>query len=479
MSPSLLLSLLLSAPPARAEAPLPAGGGEEGGVEEEAAAEEAAAEEAAAEEAVDLDARQRPLRWWRYPLALGEALAFNGALHLGTRYVFDFDWAHISWQTMTDPARRRWTFDDNVFATNAFGHPYQGAMYYSTARIHDLTYLESLPVVVLASWTWERFLETEPPSINDQITTSWSGPFVGEVLWRLSSQVLDERTTGRRRVLRELGAGLIDPIRGIDRLVTGQAWRTGAPRLRVPMHHQLALGVDLVEQAEDWRFGSRLHYELAYGDPLAHDRLTRPLDAFDVHLDVHDRSLRGGPGLSLYMDGALIGRRVDALGQPDSGFVGLYQATDFVQNRVFELGDTGLGPGGLLVHHVGGPWDLGIGGMLLFVPMGAVDSPYTQDVVGRDYVLGPGGSGQLRAGLSGAGIGQLYAEARATWIASASEPHGSERVGLTRTGFVVQLWRGAGLGGELEWHDRVSLYRDHPDFHRDFLAVMAHATLEL
>ena len=72
---------------------------------------------------------------------------------------------------------------------------------------------------------WEYFGENSGPSYNDIINTPVNGAFLGEILYRLSSNILDDRTRGFQRVSREVAAGFINPIRGLNRLIQGKSFR--------------------------------------------------------------------------------------------------------------------------------------------------------------------------------------------------------------------------------------------------------------
>ncbi|MBU4308132.1 MAG: DUF3943 domain-containing protein, partial [Acidobacteria bacterium] len=47
----------------------------------------------------------------------------------------------------------------------------------------------------MGSLLWEYFGETTRPAYNDIINTTFSGALFGEILYRLSSNILDDRTT--------------------------------------------------------------------------------------------------------------------------------------------------------------------------------------------------------------------------------------------------------------------------------------------
>ena len=78
-------------------------------------------------------------------------------------------------------------------------------------------------------------------SYNDLINTGFGGIALGEVMYRMSSMVLDNRATGSGRTWREVGGFLIDPVRGFNRFspetaraaaTTPSILRTGARTIR-------------------------------------------------------------------------------------------------------------------------------------------------------------------------------------------------------------------------------------------------------
>ncbi len=136
------------------------------------------------------------------------------AYHFGDPSVYD-----VSWETFTDHLDGPWWYDQDQFATNQFGHPYEGSMYYTAPRSLGLSFYESFLVAELGSFLWETAGETEPPSVNDQITTPIAGSILGEVLFRLSGRVVDAMRPG---FWRELTATAISPFTGLNRQFFGE-----------------------------------------------------------------------------------------------------------------------------------------------------------------------------------------------------------------------------------------------------------------
>ncbi len=96
---------------------------------------------------------------------------------------------------------------------------YSGTLSYNAGRANGYNYYQSFAFAIGGSLMWEYFGENTRPSYNDIINTPIDGAFLGEVLCRLSSNILDDRTRGTERVFREIAGGLINPIRGFNRLL--------------------------------------------------------------------------------------------------------------------------------------------------------------------------------------------------------------------------------------------------------------------
>jgi hypothetical protein len=115
---------------------------------------------------------------------------------------------------------RPWTFDQDDFDTNQFLHAYHGATVFSAARSSGLGFWESALFPFVSSLLWELFLETQGPSGNDQITTTFGGVFLGEALFR-SSDMLLHGGGEPPGAPREIGAFVVNPMASFNRLVFG------------------------------------------------------------------------------------------------------------------------------------------------------------------------------------------------------------------------------------------------------------------
>src|SRR5690554_4174591 len=162
---------------------------------------------------------------WDYLKPVGNLLLANLVYWVGSRYILHNDFSYIGSSTIIDNFEQGFGWDFDAFGTNQFGHPYQGAGYHSGARAVGFGFWGAIPYTLLGSLQWELFMENTRPAYNDVVTTSVGGVALGEVLFRLSSTLLDPSSHGAQRAVREGGALLINPVYGLARLASSDAER--------------------------------------------------------------------------------------------------------------------------------------------------------------------------------------------------------------------------------------------------------------
>ena len=143
-----------------------------------------------------------------------------------------------------------WVFDNDPFSTNQFLHPYQGSIYHGFARSAGLNYWESLVYTMAGSAVWEIAGETTAPSKNDQIATGIGGTFLGEPLFRMASLLL-ESADGTPSVWRELGAALLSPAMGFNRLAYGDRFDSIFPSHHPAVYSRVQIGVAYTDHIRD------------------------------------------------------------------------------------------------------------------------------------------------------------------------------------------------------------------------------------
>ena len=231
-----------------------------------------------------LPTRKRP---WQ---ALAEVTAINVGVQLFDRWALNSDFAQTTLRSLRHNFTDGMVWDNDFFITNMFAHPYHGNLYFNAARTNGLTFWESAPYSLLGSAMWEFLGETEPPAINDIIATTCGGMALGEMTHRLSLTVLDDRDHGFRRFLREAAAAIINPIQGIHRIISGDAWHVKNRNYRyhdfneIPVDMSFSVGWRYL--ADDGALFRGIHapyinMTLTYGTPVDGEKHTTPYDFFD------------------------------------------------------------------------------------------------------------------------------------------------------------------------------------------------------
>jgi hypothetical protein len=285
---------------------------------------------------------------WSIPVL--ETIGANGLTWSIDHYVLNADFSYINTATWKDNINKGWEWDADRFGINFIGHPYSGTLYYNTARSNGYNYWQSFPFAVGGSLMWEYFGENTRPSYNDIINTPVNGTFIGEIFYRISSNILDDRTRGLDRVLRELAAGLIDPARGFNRIVQGKMFRSTNREVyqKEPLNITLFAGINNLNQTSKELFGkgSRreiLNLQLDYGNPFE-NRTRKPFDLFKIRID-----LRYGEGRKILDNltgyGILTGKNFESDSGHHAMLLGAFQYYDYWDNQTFELGAIGFGGG--------------------------------------------------------------------------------------------------------------------------------------
>ena len=224
-------------------------------------------------------------------LAIAELTGINVGVQLFDRWVMKSDFAQTTWHDIENNLKNGFVWDNDIFITNLFAHPYHGNLYYNSARSNGLTFWESAPFSLAGSAMWELFGETEPPAINDIFATTMGGIAIGEVTHRLSNAVLDDSYHGWSRFWREAAGFIIDPVKGFNRIISGEAWRVRSSRnehhdwQHFPIEFSVTAGYRyLADDGALFRGESNpfVTLRLEYGDVLNEGGNNKPYDYFDV-----------------------------------------------------------------------------------------------------------------------------------------------------------------------------------------------------
>ena len=367
-----------------------------------------------------------PKRYWQ---AAAEATGINVGVQLFDRYALNSDFA----QTTLNSLKRNFTdgmvWDNDFFITNLFAHPYHGNLYFNAARSNGLSFWESAPYALGGSAMWEFLGETEPPAINDVIATTCGGIAIGEMTHRLSRTVLDDRDRGGSRFLREAAATIINPIQGLHRIFSGDAWRVRSDHYRY--HDFSKIPVDM-SFSVGWRYladngalfrgihAPYVNITLMYGTPVDGERHTTPYDFFDLEMNA---AFGGGQPFVNTLN--IVGRlwSTPILDKKDmAGEFGIYQHFNYYDAKPIEDGSeltpyriseaAGFGPGFILsLPQTGAMTKLEQRIFMSGILLGGTKSDYF-NVIERDYNMGSGFSVKSKTQIEFGKFGRFMLNAK-------------------------------------------------------------------
>jgi hypothetical protein len=355
------------------------------------------------------------------------------------------DWSIQFPDVLTRYPFRPWTFDLDDFDTNQFLHPYHFQLTFTAGRSSGLGFWESALFPLLGSLFWELFLETQGPSVNDQITSTLGGIFLGEGLFRLSDMILlgGGPSPG---VLRQVGAFLVAPVAGFNRLVFGypgdverpvtslvrvtaggaggQTSASGAP--------SAATGLRGFAAVEVTQFG------------VGGWRARRPFEHFEFAAGFAAGSgagvLAGQTGAQWYLlvSGLIVPGRVDG-GRSFQGLWGLFGGYEYDEPSALRLSASTLGVG------LTGQWELGGRAALQgtavanWVVLGVADAMGSRTTT-ASYKVGPSAEALLDAKLLLGDAAWVRASARQYLLLNPVHASGWEDLTRASLSVLVRIW---------------------------------------
>lgn len=291
------------------------------------------------------DSSQMKKHPWR---AAFEVLGANAGVWAYNRYQRKVDFAKISLHSISENIKRGFVWDNDIFSSNMLHHPYHGSLNFSAARSNGLNFWESASYSFVGSLAWEICSETTPPSINDLLTTSFAGTALGEVSYRLSSLVLDDSKYGTNRFFREFLGTVISPVRGFNRLITGDAWKVKHKYYKyhdyekLPVKFFITLGDRYM--ADDNKVfkennNAYAEFKIIYGDPFLNNT-NKPYDYFKFNAIVN---LGGTQPLisSVNLNAKLFGKYLEPL-PGHKAFIGLFQHFDYYDSGIVIKGSKSI-----------------------------------------------------------------------------------------------------------------------------------------
>lgn len=362
-------------------------------------------------------------------IAALEVVGINAVVHSFDRFVMQEDFAKVNFTTIGNNFKHAFVWDNDQFSTNLFAHPYHGSLYFNAARSNGMNFWQSAPYALGGSAMWEFFGEKEPPALNDLIATTIGGIAIGEVTHRISNIILNNRSHGFRRFLREAAATIIDPMKGFNRIVSGQAWRIDNEhplyhdRKEIPLDFSISLGNRYLANEGAFFRGENnpyINFYLDYGNVLNEHNLNKPYDFF---------SLETTFGLSknqpLINNLQLLGRLWSTPmieNKKARGTFGFYQHFEYYDSRPVRDGSTltpyriseaaSLGPGFVIaMPQVGSVLKLEERFFISGILLGGTKSDY-YNIIDRDYNMGSGYSIKSKTFMEMRSLGRFILNAK-------------------------------------------------------------------
>jgi hypothetical protein len=376
---------------------------------------------------------------------------FNWALN---RYYFKVEWTSSGIPDWKRNLQQGGEWDLDGFGINFLGHPHTGSFYFNVARSNGYNFWQSIPFAIQGSVVWEWLGENERPSYNDMINTPLSGAFLGEVFYRITSNILDDRKKGSERVVREAITAVINPTRSFNRLTSGKMFRTVNKEVyqKEPIHvsmsaglHKVNPGRDKINDYDKGQTNSMIQMLIDYGDPFE-TRDRKPYDVFRLRIELSegddDKLIDNVMGWGLLKGKTVRGRKLK----------GFFQHYDFWRyNEVFEIGSMGFGVGMINKVPFGKRSQLRTVLHAAVVPLAGNNNPYLPDTTeSRSYNFGGGLQTKLEGNLEIRNRVFLGFRAYQYFISTYTGNAGNSLVGIFKPSVTVRLFKNLHLG--LEHH---------------------------
>ncbi len=434
----------------------------------------------------------RPVKHpWR---AAGEVIATNIVIGCYNRFITQSDFAKINGSTIKSNFETGFVWDTDPFGVNLFGHPYQGGLYFNAARSNGMSFWESYPYAMGGSLMWEYFMENEPPSINDFIVTSIGGAMLGEMTFRLSSLLIDESARGVERVFREIGVAAISPLRGFNRLVTGDSYKYMSRYIdacgyeRRPLVLDVSMGYRYLADAQYIMKGNSMlamGARLTYGAPFLLDDIYEPFDYFDLKATL---SVGGNqPFLSSFNAAAILAGKHSEPVPGHRMLIGAFQHFNYYDSEEihtgeipYRIGEIASGGAGILYKlpqmNNKAEVSLAMYGNAVILGGCLYDTPVSDSIVGRDYNLGSGFSGKVEVSATLRRIGgftlSAYHLSLYSWATSNNQQSiygaqslaaGYSTFNIINPRFDFNITKAIRLSFEGVFYYRLAAYENEPD----------------
>jgi len=401
-------------------------------------------------------------------LSLYDRIAYANVMQDGKKVyssTFATTWDHLRQQT--------WVHDQDPFNVNQFQHPYQGATMYAFSRSSGHGFWMSLANANIGSFIWKMAGETDPPSINDMITTGQAGSLLGEALYRMRDLILKDAGE-KPRPFAEYAAALISPPGAFNRRVFGDRFKARLPDTDPATFWQVKFGATVAALTKEvstptsiLHSDATVDFSMSYGLPGQPGyEYTRPLDYFDFQFTVLMN--RSNPIENMMIRGLLVGAK-DGQDPKASSIWGLYGSYDYISPYLFRVSSTAISLGTTRQYRIGSDVDLQ-GSLLGGVGYGAAGSTTViastpTNAAIRDYHFGVTPQALATFRLIVADRAMLDVAARDYYVSGlgSDDTSGSEQIFRGQFGLTVRVSGGHAIGAQFIVSTRDARYGKLPN----------------
>jgi hypothetical protein len=379
-------------------------------------------------------------------------------------------WTKISFRTVKNNMDHGFVWDHDGFEMNALFHPYSGALSFTAARSCGLGFWNSIAYPFAGSLMWEIAMENELPSSNDLVSTTTSGIVLGEISYRVSTLLLNDNAAGGERVWREIAAGILSPVHGLNRLLSGKSWSAGPiPQIQ---SYGISISAGMLGLFVDRNLYQKhphgyLNFQLDYGNLFSISNSYEPFDYFQLTV---------GLGLStnntiinIAGSGMLWGKKIKILQKGKSTF-GIFKNYDFLNTATYRVGSSSVGYGLITKVQLSEQYNVESTIIPSVILMGAINCEYAKPL-GRDYNLGPGLDGKIKVAIEKHDLGKIYIVYDRSWIYVISGVRGDEVVGVWYAGTQVQLSSSTTWAFEYMNYSHIGTYNEYPSLQKQNFAL--------
>jgi hypothetical protein len=410
-----------------------------------------------------------------YWIPVVEIVVWEVVLNLFNRYFGSDDVYGTDLSSIKKNLQSGWVIDHDPFATNQFLHPYQGSLYHGFARSAGLNYWESLAYDFAGSALLEIACFFFNDTATTEIYTTIGGSYLGEALFRMSSYLI-ESGGDRPGFFRELGAALISPPTGFNRLAFGDRFDAVFPSNDPATYFRAGIGarrneklpnVDVLGDVQQDEVV--VDFVMDYGLPGKPTyEYTRPFDYFHFELTAasSDHSLPE----DVIIRGLLCGSDY-SWGHSYRGVWGLYGGYDYISPQVFSVSSTSVSVG------TTGQWSLSDSLALQGTLLGGVGwtaaGTIADSEADRDYhyAISPQGLAALRVILGDVAV--LDMTGRGYYLGSlfAGGTEDSETILRGKVALTVRVYGHNAIGIQYVASTRDATFSNSPDTYQSVGAV--------